>query len=96
VQDGKGGKAYGMLTWRGERQHDKAVKINGSLKKVWRLLGSESPADQQQQKPPQAWPSLAAAMLQSEKAASQEATTAVESIENGTDGAAVEDGDSKP
>lgn len=35
---GKTGKAYGMLTWRGEQVHEKPIRIPGTLKKVWRPM----------------------------------------------------------
>jgi len=41
---GNTGKAYGMLTWRGEQVHDRPMRIPGTLKKVWRVV---SPADAQ-------------------------------------------------
>lgn len=37
---GKTGKAYGMLTWRGEQVHDRPMRIPGTLKKVWRVVTS--------------------------------------------------------
>lgn len=49
---GKSGKAYGKLTWRGSEMHDQPKRMNGTLKKVWRIvpqMGEESK---------ECWPSL--------------------------------------
>jgi len=35
---GKSGKAYGKLTWRGSEMHNEPKRMNGTLKKVWRLV----------------------------------------------------------
>lgn len=49
-QNGASGKSYGLLTWRGNRQNEEPKRINGSLKKLWKLL----PADKEMP----SWPSL--------------------------------------
>lgn len=39
VQDGKHGKAWGVLTWRGEPQRPNApTQMAGPLKRVWRAV----------------------------------------------------------
>ncbi|KAI8106890.1 hypothetical protein M9434_001544 [Picochlorum sp. BPE23] len=56
---GKAGKAYGMLTWRGEQVHEVPKQIPGTLKKVWRVVSSSSEG------PGVTWPSLDKALLDS-------------------------------
>ena len=81
VQDGKSGKAYGVLTWRGEQQREEASRVRGSYKKVWRRLAEDEEHHQHS-----AWPSLAAAALKSEG----------EAVEVAVETAAAVDGEAAP
>lgn len=56
---GKTGKAYGMLTWRGEQVHDRPMRISGTLKKVWRVMAPETQGSSQQ------WPALDTGLMES-------------------------------
>ena len=64
MQDGKHGKAWGTLTWRGRPQRPDAppTQLSGPLKPLWRALA----AGEQQQQP---WDSLVAAALRQEQQA---------------------------
>lgn len=48
---GKSGKAYGKLTWRGSEMHNEPKRMNGTLKKVWRLVPQMAEESKE-------WPSL--------------------------------------
>lgn len=63
---GKAGKAYGMLTWRGEQVHEVPKQIPGSLKKVWRIVSSSSEGSGVP------WPSLDRSLLDSVSEAPQQ------------------------
>jgi len=65
LQTGKNGKAYGILTWRGQEQGQSPVRINGSNKKVWRHVPRTSGVQS-------GWPSLALTALKCEEAESSE------------------------
>lgn len=58
MQDGKHGKAYGILTWRGQQQNEAPRRINGAAKKVWRVLGIDRSV-----KVGEEWPSLVVSSL---------------------------------
>ena len=76
LQDGKHGKAYGVLTWRGEAPAEgeqRAVAVAGPLKKVWRRLPEEGEAARQPR-----WESGAAAALRQEAAAAAAASSPAE------------------
>jgi hypothetical protein len=69
LQDGRHGKADGVLTWRGVEEDSSIIKpVRGPLKPVWQQL----PGAPSQPKPE--WISLAAAALASEQAAAGAAT----------------------
>ncbi|EIE24151.1 hypothetical protein COCSUDRAFT_53242 [Coccomyxa subellipsoidea C-169] len=36
--DGKHGKAFGILTWRGRKESEEPRRVNGTLKRVWRCM----------------------------------------------------------
>jgi hypothetical protein len=62
-QSGRGGAAWGVLTWRGARAGEAPTRIRGASKPLWRALGGGDAAAAA------TWPSLAAAALRSEAAA---------------------------
>lgn len=67
---GKTGKAYGMLTWRGEQIHDRPMRIRGTLKKVWRAV---SPVGDDAR--PVVWTSLDKNIMDSVSSASEKETS---------------------
>lgn len=78
LQDGKHGKAYGILTWRGQQQNEVPRRINGAAKKVWRVLGGDRPADDE-------WPSLVApSLLEKSEPNDVDAPTTSSTTESGT------------
>lgn len=82
-QNGKRGKAYGILTWRGQRRKEEKgpLRIRRAAKKCWVSLDDDTrePATTD-------WPSFAAAALQKEQAEELEST----SSGDGQDSATVE------
>ncbi|KAK9906607.1 hypothetical protein WJX75_004872 [Coccomyxa subellipsoidea] len=42
--DGKHGKAFGVLTWRGRKESEEPRRVNGTLKKIWRCM-DDAPVD---------------------------------------------------
>ncbi|KAG7666804.1 hypothetical protein Ndes2526B_g09557 [Nannochloris sp. 'desiccata'] len=76
--DGKRGKAYGLLTWRGEQQGEQPSRIRGASKKLWRPLGAAAGAVGPEPTP--VWPSLAASAMEEAEVKRQE-PEATESVE---------------
>ena len=74
-QDGKRGKAYGVLTWRGEQQGEEHTRIRGASKKLWKSLSSTSGNASIGDGMSSAWPSLAAAAVEPAEETPSEATT---------------------
>ncbi len=85
LQDGKRGKAYGVLTWRGEQQGEQPTRINGASKKLWRPLGAAAAGSVAGEAASPVWQSLAASALAESEAQEQgqeeQQEPAVENVE---------------
>lgn len=80
-QDGKRGKAYGLLTWRGEQQGEEPSRIRGASKKLWRPLGPATGAVDEGRETASIWPSLAASAMEGEEAKQQDHEATSESVQ---------------
>lgn len=80
-QNGKRGKVYGILTWRGERQneHKGPTRVNGTVKKVWKILDDGSQHKKEEQTI--AWPSFALSALKSEQSTAESSETSTDDTE---------------